>query len=147
MNTALAVCVSLWVSAGVAWAALGAPAASVLADQQRLHAARRTMATAGYTVQQIEAADGTVVREYVSPAGLVFGVAWQGWKIPDLTQVLGAYYPVYHAALPASVYRRAPVVVHTADLVVEMAGHMRAFRGRAYVPSLVPRDVAPQVIQ
>ena len=147
MKTALAVFVSVWVSAGPAWAGLGQPAASVLADQQRLRAPLRTMANDGYTVQQIEVADGTVVREYVSPAGLVFGVAWQGLKVPDLTQLLGAYFPVYQAAVPAPVRRRAPVVVHTEALVVEMSGHMRAFVGRAYVPSLVPRDVTPEVIQ
>jgi hypothetical protein len=147
MKTALAVLVSVWCSAGPAWAMLGQPAASVLADQQRLHAQLRTMANDGYVVQQIEAADGTVVREYVSPANLVFGVAWQGPKVPDLTQLLGVYFPAYQAALTVPVHRRAPVVVHTESLVVEMSGHMRAFSGRAYIPSLVPSALAPEVIQ
>ena len=79
-----------------------------------------------------------MVRAYVSPADLVFGVAWQGPKVPDLTQVLGACFPAYQAALPAPVRRQGPVMVHTEALVVEMSGHMRAFAGRAYLPSLVP---------
>jgi len=54
MKTALAVFMSVWVSAGPAWAGLGEPMASVLTDQQRLHAALRTMVTEGYTVQQID---------------------------------------------------------------------------------------------
>ena len=147
MKITLAVVVSVWLSAGPAWAVLGQPAASVVDDQQRMHAQLRTMANEGYMVQHIEAADGTMVREYVAPTGLVFGVAWQGPKVPDLTHLLGAYFPLYQAALPAPVLRRAPVIVHTEALVVEMFGHMRAFSGRAYLPTLVPRTLAPEVIQ
>jgi len=54
MKTALAVFMSVWVSAAPAWAGLGEPMASVLTDQQRLHAALCTMVTEGYTVQQID---------------------------------------------------------------------------------------------
>jgi Protein of unknown function (DUF2844) len=147
MKTALAVLIGLWFSAGPAWAILGQPVASVLTDQQRMNAQLRTMANEGYRVQQIEAPDGTVVREYVSPAGMVFGVAWQGSKVPDLTRLLGAYFAVYQEALQTPMRRRGPVVVHTESLVVEMQGHMRAFSGRAYVPNLVPNDLSQEVIQ
>jgi hypothetical protein len=37
--------------------------------------------------------------------------------------------------------------VHTEELVVEMFGHIRAFSGRAYLPNVVPRTLAPEVIQ
>ena len=147
MKITLAVFVSVWLSAGPAWAVLGQPSESVFDDQQRMHAQLRTIANEGYIVQQIEAADDTVVREYVSSTGLVFGVAWQGPKLPDLVRLLGAYFPLYEAALPAPVHRRAPVVVHTEVLVVEMSGQMRAFHGRAYLPDLVPSTLAPEVIQ
>ena len=40
--------------------------------------------------------------------------------------------------------RRAKV---TDRLVVESAGHMRSFRGRAYVSSLLPGKVAEEVVQ
>ena len=33
-----------------------------------------------------------VVREFVSPGGAVFGVAWDGQFPPDLQQLLGPYY-------------------------------------------------------
>jgi hypothetical protein len=147
MTIMLAVCVSMWLSAGRAWAVLGEPAASVFDDQQRLHAQLETVAHDDYVVQHLGAADGTVVREYVAPTGLVFGVAWHGPKVPDLTHLLGAYFPLYQAALPAPVLRRAPVIVHTEELVVEMFGHIRAFSGRAYLPNVVPRTLAPEVIQ
>jgi hypothetical protein len=147
MKTALAVLMGLWLSAGPAWAILGQQTESVLADQQRMNAQLRTMTNEGYRVQQIEAPDGTVVREYMSSAGLVFGVAWQGPKVPDLTQLLGAYFVVYQEALQTPVRRRGPVVVHTESLVVEMHGHTRAFSGRAYLPSLVPSDLSQEEIQ
>ena len=147
MKTALAVLMGVWLNVGPAWAILGQPVASVLADQQYMDAQLRTIANEGYVMQQIEAPDGTVVREYVSPAGMVFGVAWEGSKVPDLTQLLGAYFAVYQEALQTPVHRRGPVVVHTESLVVEMHGHMRAFSGRAYIPSLVPNDLSQEVIQ
>jgi hypothetical protein len=105
------------------------------------------MANDGCSVQQIEAADGTVVREYVSSAGLVFGVAWQGPKLPDLSALLGDYFPLYQAALPAPVHRRTPVSVHTDGLIVEISGLMRAFQGRAYLPDLTPSALASEAIQ
>jgi hypothetical protein len=147
MKTALAVFVSVWLSAGSAWAILGQAAESVFVDQQRMHAQLHTVANEGYVVQQIEAADGTVVREYVSSTGLVFGVAWYGPKVPDLSALLGDYFPLYQAALPTPVHRRAPVSVHTEALVLEISGHIRAFHGRAYVPDLVPSTFTPEVIQ
>ena len=98
-------------------------------------------------MQQLETADGIVIREYVSPANMVFGVAWQGPKVPDLTQLFGAYFPLYQASFPTPVHRRSAIVIHTDELVVEMTGHPRAFAGRAYIPSLVPSTVATEVIQ
>ena len=142
MKITLAVFVSIWLSAGHVWAGLGGEAPSVVGDQLRMHGQLRTMANDGYSVQQIEAADGTVVREYVSSEGMVFGVAWQGPKLPDLSALLGEYFPRYQAALPVPVHRRTPVSVHTDGLIVEIDGQMRAFHGRAYLPNLMPSRLA-----
>ena len=132
---------------GISWAILGDSDTSVLADQKRLQAQRYTTTETDYTVQQLETADGIVIREYVSPANMVFGVAWQGPKVPDLTQLLGAYFPLYQASFPTPVHRRSAIVIHTDELVVEMTGHPRAFAGRAYIPSLVPSAVATEAIR
>ena len=78
---------------------------------------------------------------------MVFGVAWQGSKVPDLTRLLGTYFAVYQEALQIPVRWREPVVVHTESLVVEMQGHMWAFAGRASVPSLLPDNLSQEVIQ
>ena len=112
-----------------------------------MHGQLRTIANDGYSVQQIEAADGTMVREYVSSEGMVFGVTWQGQKLPDLSALLGDYYSRYQAALPAPVHRRIPVNVHTDGLVVEISGWMRSFYGRAYLPDRMPKTLGAKEIQ
>jgi hypothetical protein len=147
MKITLVVFVSVWLSAGSAWAVLGQSEASVSQDQKRLDAQLDTEVNQNYSVQHLKAANGTEVREYVSSKGLVFGIAWEGQKIPDLAELLGDYYSVYQAALSASVHRRAPVVVHTDDFVFEMSGTMRAFYGRAYLPNSIPNTLTPEGIK
>ena len=73
-----------------AWAVLGEYANSVNSDQQRMHAQLHEIVRQGYLVKQLSAANGRAIREYVSPAGVVFGVAWQGPTMPDLRQLLGS---------------------------------------------------------
>src|SRR5690348_2978582 len=107
-----------------AWATLGGSAESVVTDQSKLHAKRAVVDRREYTVHEITSNDGTVVREYVSPAGKVFGVSWTGPTIPDLTQLLGTYNTEFQTAVRAKRGRRSSAVVHNADLVVESTGHM-----------------------
>src|SRR5690242_12212851 len=53
-------------------AALGEPADSVAQDRKAMSAARGTTTVhAGYTVQEV-VSDSVTVREYISPAGIVF---------------------------------------------------------------------------
>ena len=73
-------------------AVLGDSAASVLNDQARMKGTLRSVDARTYVIHEITTPAGTVVREYVSPAGAVFGVAWQGQFPPDLEQLLGPYY-------------------------------------------------------
>ena len=101
----------------------------------------------GYALHQISAPDGTVVREYTSPQGTVFGVSWKGPVMPNLKQLLGSYFTTFQQASQAPHPRRGPLVVRTDQVVVESGGHMRAFRGRAYVPSLVPNNLTQAVVQ
>ena len=103
-----------------------------------------------YTVHEIKAATGTVVREFVSPQGTVFAVAWHGPRIPDLRQVLGSYFEQYAQAAQAQSGVRAgrkPMTVNQTGLVVQVGGRVRAFTGRAYVPELLPTGVKIEEIQ
>jgi hypothetical protein len=131
------------------WAALGGSAESVVTDQVKFQAKRKMMTTAEYTVHEISRDDGGVIREYVTPAGEVFGVSWSGPTLPDLTQLLGSYRAEFRDTLLAQPksFSRRPVAVHNTDLVVETGGHIRAFQGRAYVNSLLPAGVSPETIK
>jgi len=66
-----------------AWAVLGEAAQSIQKDQSRLQGTLRIKRARAYTLHQIQAPYGTVVREYVAPrSGNVFAVTWNGPRIP-----------------------------------------------------------------
>jgi Protein of unknown function (DUF2844) len=134
----------------VAFAALGGDESSVQADQAQMHASLRTTHNAAYTLHELQAADGHVVREYVSPSGSVFGLAWQGPSKPDLQQLLGTHFDEYMQAAQAALAKRrghGPLVVNLPGMVVVSGGHMRAFSGRAYLPQMLPQGVNADAIQ
>lgn len=98
-----------------------------------------------YAVHVISAATGTLVREYVSPDDKVFAITWRGPTPPDLRTLLGDYFAPYLDAATSTVQTRAgahrQLSVSQPDLVVQAVGHARSFRGRAFVPSLIPAGV------
>ena len=130
-----------------AWAVLGQSVRSVQSDQEYWRGTLIQVARQGYALHQISAADGTVVREYVSNEGAVFGVSWQGPVMPNLSQLLGPYFADFQQASQSPHRRRGPLVVRTDRVVIESGGHVRAFHGRAYLPNLVPHDLTEAVIQ
>jgi hypothetical protein len=121
-----------------AFAALGGDAASVDADAAKMKGQARATAVAGYTVKEITLPSGTIVREYVSAEGKVFAVTWSGMSRPDLQQTLGTYFEQYKAAAAAPHAGHHHLTIHQPDLVLSSSGHMRAWRGKAYVPALLP---------
>ena len=133
-------CLVLSVFSCSAFAALGGDASSIQADQAHMRAQRRVIQNAAYTVHEMQTESTTVVREFVSPQGKVFGITWQGPTRPDLQQMLGSYYSEFAAARPT---RRVhgPVTIRTQNLIIQSGGHMRALTGRAYIPAMVPADV------
>ena len=147
MRNGFALLAALAATALPGWAVLGGSAESVVNDQLKFQAKRTVVETQEYTLHVISLEDGTLIREYVTPGGKVFGVSWTGPTIPDLTQLLGAYNTEFQAAMRAKRGRRSSAAVHNPDLVVESSGHMRAFRGRAYLNSMLPSGVAEDVVQ
>ncbi|HTX05148.1 MAG TPA: DUF2844 domain-containing protein [Steroidobacteraceae bacterium] len=131
-----------------ATAALGDTVASIQADQLSLKGQLRVRSEPGYSVQEITAANGTVVREYVSPAGVVFAVSWSGRAMPNLQQTLGTYFTQLQAAVKTQRADHAhrlghdQLEVRTPELVVHAGGHMRQYFGIAYVPSLLPPNLS-----
>jgi len=113
----------------------------VLNDQARMKGTLRSVDVKTYVMHEITTPAGTIVREYVSPAGAVFGVAWEGQFPPDLEKLLGPYYEqAKQAAQPREQHGRAPISVETPGLVVQQTGHPRSFHGQAYIPQLIPQD-------
>jgi hypothetical protein len=132
-----------------AWAALGQYEGSVSVDQQYLRSEDRVQTFQAYKVHQLTSANGTTVREYVSPQGLVFGVTWQGRFMPNMQQLLGTYVTKLQTASKAQtqIWRRRGLIVNTDDFVFVNGGTMRFWKGSAYVRSLVPSNVSVEVVK
>jgi hypothetical protein len=103
----------------------------------------------GYTLHEMQSATGTTVREYVSPAGMVFAVAWKGPYAPNLQQLLGSQFEQYEQAIRTSSGRAShgPVTIRLANLVVQLSGHMGDYSGRAYIPDKVPTGMSLESIR
>lgn len=134
------------------WATLGDNAGSVLNDQARMKGTLRSVDNRTYVLHEITMSSGAKVREYVSPEGVVFAVAWEGQFPPDFQQLLGPYYQQVQEALAQQASaqqsgdqsmrrRRGPVTIETPGIVFSQGGHMRSFHGQAYIPQLVPQGV------
>ncbi len=146
---ALGLSLVLLTAARQALAALGETVESVERDREALSAVRgASTARTGYTIHEIRTGS-TVIREYVSPSGIVFAVAWNGIIHPDLTELLGAYHSEYEEALRQTPRKqgRRQLQVRAARVVVEKWGHIRDMRGRAYAPALIPAGVSIDAIQ
>lgn len=135
---------------GRLFAALGENVASVQSDQVHMQASLKTIQAATHVVHELRSPNGSVVREYVSPAGTVFAVAWQGPWLPDMRRLLGSHFDEYERAMQAQnggrVGRR-PIRVELPGLVVQTTGHPRAFAGHAFVPEMMPQGVKAEDIR
>ena len=137
----------LLVASFPAAAMLGEDVSSVSADQTQMEGTLQITGSGKFAVHELQLPSGTTVKEYVSPAGMVFAVSWQGPSLPDLQQILGGYFGQYTEAAKAQGAGRGPRAIQQPGLVVQSGGHMRAFFGRAYVPQMLPPGVAAEDIQ
>jgi Protein of unknown function (DUF2844) len=126
----------------IAAAALGEPETSVQSDTAELRGSIKVAERAGYRLHEIQLPSGTLVREFVGSDGNVFAVAWSGPTMPNLRTFLGRYFDSYVTEAKAHHSRHRQVQIHRDDLVVQAAGHMRAFSGLAYLPPAVPGGVS-----
>jgi hypothetical protein len=134
---------------GSASASLGQDVASVEVDRARMRGEVHIVEAPDHTVHEIRVPGGTLIREFVSLEGTVFGIAWQGPFRPDLRQLLGGYFDEFQAITQAArrPSGRGPITIDTPKLVVHMGGHARAFFGHAYAPGLLPPAFAARDIQ
>ena len=143
-----AILASLLALSSPASATLGENVGSIQADQARIQAQARIVPAQSFTIHELRVATGTVVREFVSPSGTVFGVAWQGPFAPDLRQLLGAHFDEYSQAAHSRESRRGSGLhIETGDMVFDSGGHMRFIVGRAYLRSKIPDGVKSNVVR
>jgi len=109
---------------------------------------RHQLQQAGVQVRQMQTRRGVLLRAYVDRNGNIFGLAWQGAVAPDLSRLLGARFAAFQQALARqSPRRRGPVAVEVNGMVVQLSGHVRDLRGRAWLADAVPATLSPAVIQ
>ncbi len=146
MRTAAALaCAGLGLLAGLpCQASLGGDLASVQADQQAWGASSSQSTLAAAVLHTQTLSNGVTVRQYVNAQGMVFAVAWDGPVLPDFKRLLGAHYTAYNDGVHQ---QKHGVNVHSAALVVESGGMMRAFSGRAWLPAQLPAAWTAQDIR
>jgi hypothetical protein len=111
-------------------------------------AARRMLAQqARYSMEEVQANDGSRVRKYIADDGQIFALSWNTLYKPDLSTLLGSYFPNYAgaarlAARKGGIQRRFHH--ETTDLVVQSSGHLHVFSGYAYLRTQFPAGVSPQ---
>jgi len=127
-------------------AVLGGDVSTIAGDQVRMQGTRHPAAVSSAQVRthEITLADGSSIREFVTPGGIVFAVAWNTRFKPDLAALLGAHAASYAAA--ASEAMRAPGIRRQAelrrgDLVVHSTAYLNSYVGKAWLQSLVPQGV------
>ncbi len=141
----------LW--ATCANATLGKNEDSIEVDRTHFHWVNLGKVNQGsYNVITLKGAACTL-REYTTPEGVIFGIAWTGYHHPDLEVLLGEYRGQFKSMSEAESKKsgrkkgKRHRTLHSEQLHVEHGGHMRNYTGKAYDPTLVPKDVKVEVIQ
>lgn len=107
-------------------------------------AAQASVAAAPYIVHRTRTDDGVTVCEYTSSSnGVVFAVTWSGPVRPDMTALLGSYFPNFVSAARQGARGTGPLIERRGDLQIESIGHQGWFVGKAWVPRLLPAQVDP----
>ncbi len=143
--------VSLWLllaSASV-FASLGGPESSIHRDTQKLNATKKVVhSMKNYSIHELDS-HGTLIREYISSSGIVFGIAWRGLVHPELGSLLGSYAAEYSILFEKNLKQNGARTssIRTDNIVVEKWGHMRNLAGHAFIPSLLPEGLSPNEIR
>ena len=73
-------------------ATLGDGVATVAANELNLRATRSVQSLASGERHDLVLPSGIVVHQYVSPGGVVYALSWRGPRMPDLRELMGAYF-------------------------------------------------------
>ena len=106
-----------------------------------------TVSAAPYTTHRSVDANGVTIREYVLPGNVVFAVTWDGPVRPDMSALLGSYFPNFTNAAAERARGVGPMIEHNGEFHIESAGRAGRFFGKAYLPRLVPANVRVEQLQ
>ncbi len=130
-----------------AHAVLGGAASTVQMDHMRMKATvPAATGKLNYTVHEMTVPSGTVVREYIAD-DKVFAVTWRGPHVPDLKQLMGTYFDTYRNEAQTHRSGHNHLAIEHPEFVMHASGHMRAYTGSAYLPSMLPAGVTANDIQ
>ena len=124
-----------------AMATLGEGADSITKDRKAMSSVKATATRRpNYSIEEITS-DSTLVREYLTPSGTVFALAWNGLIHPDLTTLLGSYAGEYKDAKLRTLKRHGQhhLKVRASRVIVETWGHMRKTVGSCRARALKNR--------
>ncbi|HEX7914101.1 MAG TPA: DUF2844 domain-containing protein [Paraburkholderia sp.] len=109
--------------------------------------ASASASTTSYSTRQQRDANGVTIREYVLPSNVVFAVTWDGPVRPDMTALLGSYFPNFVDAGRNHARGSGPIVAGDDEFHIESAGRLGRFFGMAWLPRLIPAGVRPGDLQ
>ena len=143
LNILLILPVAMLFVGTTAFATLGESEASIDSDATALHGTHLTTSVNGQIRARQLKTTKAVIKQYTNASGQVYALSWQGVKHPDLSVLMGAYFPEYSSALKArgSSSLRRNSTVTTSQAVIHLSGVPRHMSGLVYVPALLPSEV------
>ncbi|ASV96964.1 DUF2844 domain-containing protein [Paraburkholderia aromaticivorans] len=132
---------------GGAPGAASAPTVLRAAAQSAVSTSPQPSNAAPYSLHQSIDANGVTLREYVLPDNVVFAVSWDGPIRPDMTALLGSYFPNFVNAGQSRARGTGPLIDGNDDFRVESSGRLGRFSGMAWLPRLMPAGVRPGDLQ
>ncbi|REE20050.1 MULTISPECIES: DUF2844 domain-containing protein [unclassified Paraburkholderia] len=125
----------------------GASSTALLRATPQSGAAAQPAGSAPYSMRQSVDANGVTIHEYVLPQNVVFAVTWNGPIRPDMTALLGSYFPNFVNAGQSRAAGTGPLIDGNDDFRIESAGRLGRFSGMAWLPRLMPAGVRPGDLQ
>ena len=132
-----------------AFAVMGEKASTVQTDMSRLQGQNlKVTSNSIYTTYSFHAR-GDIIKEYANSDGVIFALSWLGRAPLNMRGIAGKHYGAYAAvrAMQPRLHVRHPIVVKTPLMTVYRGGHMRAWRGLAFIKSLAPSGVSARDLQ
>lgn len=142
------ICILIFCLPVFANATLGESVNSQAKNLSAVNASQKVGSAEKYSTYEYEQ-NGNTVKEFSTPAGVVFAVSWKGISKPDLNALFGSYLTEYNDAFKEvpKQYGVKSLSLKTTKMVIRRGGRMRDQQGFVYVPSLVPEGVNVEELQ